>query len=157
MKQEREHWGVLDKLRGTIPDVMRFFVPQLIVQTITQILDGHLARIACDPWAGIGEVIASVQEATRAENAFAFAQDERVAAFGKVKAVNARWLTGDPLLLLSELSGDIDVAASVLPFGVRWDRPITFAAASGEKIEVKGSFMSCCTSRFQTTASSGRV
>ena len=136
MNQELEHWKNLDELRGSVRDVGRLIVPQLITQTLAQILDGHAARSVCDPWAGIGRVMALVQAATQAKNAFAFTRDEREAAFGKAKVENAHWEVGDPVHLLRELSGEIDIMASVLPFGARRDEPETFTTATGESIEL---------------------
>jgi len=137
MKPNAEYWQVLDKLRGSTSDIGRLFVPELILETLMQLLVGRAATTVCDPWAGVGKLIKTVQEATDAETAIAFTQNERELAVGKEFAENIHWQIGAPLSLIAGLQGDVDVLASVLPFGAKVDEALTLINLNGEKIELK--------------------
>ena len=45
---------------------------------------------------------------------------------------------GEPLRLLSTLKADVDVFASILPFGGKCNDPISLRTVGGEAIEVRG-------------------
>ncbi len=124
-------------LPGFGPESGRYNVPQVLLQSLSSILGGRSAHIVCDPWAGLGIIVASVQDATKAGKAFALTQNQGEMALGKLLAGNAEWLLGDSIQMLSQMTEEFDVMASVLPFNHRLGRPITMPTLSGENIELR--------------------
>lgn len=116
------------------------FVPQLLMQVVAKILNGRSADVVCDPWAGLGAMLANVCEATHSTKAFAFTQNTAELALGRALVRNAEWELGEPLQLISSLKSEIDVAASILPFGMKSNRPIVLKGQDGNLIELQGDF-----------------
>ena len=56
--------------------------PQLLMQVVTKILKGRSAEVVCDPWAGLGAMLATVRETTHSTKAFAFTQNTAELALG---------------------------------------------------------------------------
>jgi hypothetical protein len=81
-----------EELPELIPTILKtfvgqagvYYVPHLLVQVLAKILEGRSATVACDPWAGIGTVLATARDAVHATKALAFTQNEAEAALGKV-------------------------------------------------------------------------
>jgi hypothetical protein len=109
--------------------------PKLVRQVVAEILQGQSATVVCDPWAGIGELLAPVSVATHAKKALAFARDE-YGGLGPVLFHAAEWHFGDSLRLLASLKTDLDVVASVLPFE-KSVRAIVLRGLDGHKIELR--------------------
>ena len=114
-----------------------YYVPHLLVQVLSKILEGRSATAACDPWAGIGAVLAAAQEAVHATKALAFTQNEAEAALGRVLVPSADWQVGEPIELLKSLNTDLDVIVSVLPFGAKSNHPLTLLAPDGQSIDLQ--------------------
>lgn len=112
-------------------DAGLYYVPKSILSLLSKLLDERSVEIICDPWAGIGSVLASVQETTQSTKAFALSQNDNEATLGRVLVPSAEWLVGDPRKLLSTLPDNFDVVASVLPFDTRRSKPIEVQAADG--------------------------
>src|SRR5256885_1670491 len=51
-------------------------VPPTVTHFLGKMLDGYRSKVICDPWAGIGELLAAVYEAIKPEKAYAFTQNE---------------------------------------------------------------------------------
>jgi len=114
------------------------FVPQILLDLLPRILlRSHSVDTVCDPWAGFGSLLALVQFTTGAKTAIGFTASEREAGLGSVFGSYAQLRVGDPLQLLSELSGDVDVVVSVLPFGYHQDTPLLMKTETGECVELK--------------------
>jgi hypothetical protein len=111
-----------------------YFAPEVVRQVITTILEGQPAQFICDPWAGPGVIIATIHDATHPKKALALTRSQSEAILGRVFARSVDWQVGDPLQLLSQVSAEIDVAASILPFGTRYHRPAKLATITGEEI-----------------------
>jgi len=130
--------AVIQALSTGSPSAGLYYVPQYILDVIGKLLEGHEVRVVCDPWAGLGAVIAALQVTTLAKKALAFTKNPAEAALGKVLNSIAEWHVGEPLNLLSSLSEEIDVVASVLPFGVR--EQVMLRTADGNEVEVRDSY-----------------
>jgi hypothetical protein len=115
-----------------------YYAPNLLAHVVARILDGRHTAVICDPWAGIGAMLATACAATHAAKALAFTQNESEAALGRVLVNAAKWQVGDPLELLNTLKTDVDIVASILPFGSMSDRTIVLKGLGGNKIEVRG-------------------
>src|SRR5262249_35422981 len=76
-----------------------YYVPQLLRQVVEQILVSRTATIVCDPWAGIGEMLAIVSVATHAGKAVGFTSTPSEAALARVLFHDAEWQLGEPLEL----------------------------------------------------------
>ena len=113
------------------------FVPQLLTQVVTKILKGRSAEVVCDPWAGLGVMLATVREATKSTKAFAFTQNTAEFTLGRALVSNAEWELGEPLQLINSLKSEIDVAASNLPFGMKSNRSIVLTGLNGNLIELQ--------------------
>lgn len=113
------------------------FVPQLLTQVVTKILKGRSADVVCDPWAGLGVMLATIREATHSTKAFAFTQNTAEFTLGRVLVSNVEWELGEPLQLINSLRSGIDVAASNLPFGMKSNRSIALTGLNGNLIELQ--------------------
>lgn len=113
------------------------FVPQLLTQVVTKILKGRSADVVCDPWAGLGVMLATVREATHSTKAFAFTQNTAEFTLGRALVSNAEWELGEPLQLINSMKSKIDVAASNLPFGMKSNRSIVLTGQDGSLIELQ--------------------
>ena len=113
------------------------YVPLVLLELVSQILENQKVRTICDPWAGFGALIAAIQDAKRPEHALGFTSNVPDADVGKIIVETVQWKVGDVLELLSEVNLEFDVIASVLPFGLRSQRPLHAMTASGEEIELK--------------------
>lgn len=113
------------------------YVPQLLTQVITKILKGCSADVVCDPWAGLGVMLATVREATHSTKAFAFTQNTAEFTLGRALVSNAEWELGEPFQLINSLKSRIDVAASNLPFGMKSNRSIALTGQDGDLIELQ--------------------
>jgi hypothetical protein len=133
------------ELPELIPTILKAFgghagyyqVPQLLLQVVEKILEGRSAGAVCDPWAGLGAVLATVRDAAHAAKAFAFTQNEAEFTLGRVLVSAAEWQLGEPLQLLNSLKSDVDVVASILPFGANSDRSIVLTRLDGNQIELR--------------------
>jgi hypothetical protein len=132
-------------LADLIPILLRNFgshagmqhAPPLVLESVAQLLEGRTARTVCDPCAGLGAVMATARAATRASEALAFTRRKEEAALGRVFAGTAEWQVGEPLRLLSALQAEVDVFASILPFGAESNEPLSLTTAAGETIELR--------------------
>ncbi len=116
----------------------QYYVPQLLLAVLEQLLEGRKSRIVCDPCAGIGTVLECVQNASKAEQAYALVMTETEFKFGRVLLPSADWRLGDPCKLLDELPPALDIVASVLPFGVRSYRPLDLKSPDGSMTRIEG-------------------
>ena len=113
------------------------FVPQLLMQVVTKILKGRSAEVVCDPWAGLGAMLATVREATHSTKASAFTQNSAEFVLGRALVSTAEWELGEPLHLINSLKSEIDVAASILPFGMKSNGSIALTGQDGNLIELQ--------------------
>src|ERR1700730_3280727 len=51
-------------------------VPRPLLEVLANLWEGRSANVVCDPWAGLGAVLALVREVTQAPKAFAFTENE---------------------------------------------------------------------------------
>ena len=124
-------------LQGFGREAGLYYVPQRILSVIEKLLDGRSASVVCDPWAGLGIVLASVCEITQATRALDFTKNSSEAELGRVLLSAADWRVGDPCELLSALPEKIDIVASVLPFGARGSKPIEVVTADGTPLTLQ--------------------
>lgn len=115
-----------------------FHVPEWLASAIGELTQDISASAVCDPWAGIGLVVAAVREATQATEVLAYTQADSEAVLGKVLVPEAKWKVGDPLSLLGSMTTrEIDVAASILPWNARAFHPLTVSNVTGESVELR--------------------
>ena len=137
VKMEQKQWETLDKLRGVSTHIEEFFVPNIVLKAVEDLLEGVSARIVCDPWAGVGTLAATVKEITKAERMLVCTRNENAASEGKNIIRYAEWHVNDPLVWLDTLDCDLDVVASVLPFGAKSNRSVTLTTVAGKPIELR--------------------
>src|SRR5438132_5337402 len=77
------------------------YVPTVILKVITQILTNKKSQIVCDPWAGLGAIIAEIEGTLSPGQTLAFTPNHQDAAVGRLIADKAQWRVGDSLELLS--------------------------------------------------------
>lgn len=130
-------WFVADLLRG-FGEIGEYFVPPVILDVASALLEGRSANIACDPWAGFGVLAAQVHEVVNAENTIAFSRNQHSVALGRVLTPQLEWSTGDPLALLEALSQPLDVVAAVLPFGARSSQALDLKDQFGAPLHFAG-------------------
>ena len=113
-----------------------YYVPQLVRRVVEKLLEGRSATVVCDPWAGIGEMLATASVATHATKQLALTTNQSEAALGRILFHAAEWHVGNPLHFLNSLKTDIDVVASLVPFGAKTDT-IALEGLNGSKIDLK--------------------
>ncbi len=123
-------------LNTRICDGGQSYLPEWLARCFTSLSKGISAKTICDPWAGIGILIAALQEATEAQEATAITKSVSNATLGRVLVPQAKWLVGDPLHLVGESPSELDLVASVLPMNVKATHPLKVSLASGQDIEV---------------------
>lgn len=117
-----------------------YYVPQFVLDVIGRLLENYEARTVCDPWAGLGAVIATLQDTTSARKALAFTRNQAEAAVGKVLNPTAEWHVGELLQLLNSLTEEVDVVASVLPFGHGMGKPVMLRTYDGKEVQVRDNY-----------------
>ena len=112
---------------------------RLLLEVVTQILENTKARIICDPRAGFGALIAAIQEVlfiltkrSRLQLTLVTPRSEKLLS----RQFNGQ--LGDALELLANVNSELDVVASVLPFGIISDqRALQLTTATGKNIALK--------------------
>lgn len=94
-----------------------FPIPEWLSTVFSTIVQGRTVNSICDPYARIGLLIGIMQEATKAKSVIAYTLDNSEAALGKVLVGNAEWRVKSPSDLLSSLTDETDIVASILPWG----------------------------------------
>ena len=117
--------------RGVFP------VPQFLLPVFSALIGGRHDKTICDPWAGIGTILATAQEATKAGKAIAIVQDEGNFELGRVLVNSVDWRLGEPLNLLSSLAPDLDLVVSIPPFGARSGRTLAVQGLDGKDVEMR--------------------
>ena len=111
----------------------------LLFPIISALLDGHHGRVICDPWAGIGTLLALAQEATKADEAIAIVPNDDDFQLGRALMGSARWELGDPLDVLQTLPGEFDAVVSIPPIGLKSERTLRIKGATGEMLDIRDS------------------
>jgi hypothetical protein len=116
--------------RGVFP------VPPLLLPVISALIQDRHDKTICDPWAGIGTILASVQETTKAKSAIAIVQNRADFELGKVLLSSAEWHLGDPLELLSSKVPELHLVVSIPPFGAKGSHPLVLQGVDGKDVEL---------------------
>ncbi|MFH1931749.1 MAG: hypothetical protein ABIN18_09205 [Pseudomonadota bacterium] len=114
-----------------------FLAPDWLTSVFSALVQGRTVNIICDPWAGIGLLLGVMQEATQAKTVLAFVPNRSNAVLGKALVGNAEWQVGSPIDLLSSQNNEIDLVASLLPWGAKASQPLTVRDLSGNDIVVR--------------------
>jgi hypothetical protein len=112
-------------------------VPSLVLEVLDELLRGQSGGTVCDPWAAFGELLANVGKFTSASKALAFTQHDHEFALGSVLLGEAEWKLGDPIVSLQSMKGALDLAVSILPFGLKTDRSVTLSRSDGTSVELR--------------------
>jgi hypothetical protein len=128
--------STLALLISTLPHSRINFIPQFLVDVIRELVRDKTARVVCDPWARFGVVVAAIQETISPEVALAFTPSVDDAAVGHAIGNTVQWQVGEPIQLLAALS-EINIACSVLPFGLRSQRPLTLTDTGGNTHDLR--------------------
>lgn len=114
----------------------QFYVPEWLARAFAALTEGMSPKTICDPWAGIGFLVAVLREASGASDALAITQNSGEHTLGKVLVPQADWQLGDPLLVLGKDNKALDVVASILPMGARAQHPLKVTLSSGQAVEL---------------------
>ncbi len=135
-----------DQLEDLIPTILQTFggrnaghlhIPSVLSDVVAKLLEGRSAKNVCDPWAGLGTMLAIAQRATSSPRCIAFNLNASEGELGKALFPQAEWSIGQPLNLLSELKDSINVFVSCLPFGARTNESLELTDTSGNSVEIK--------------------
>lgn len=110
--------------------------PEWLGTVFSTIVQGRIANSICDPYARIGLLIGIIQETTRAKSTIAFTPMNFEAIIGKVLVDNAEWGVGNSINLLSSLNKELDIAASILPWGVKTQKKLKINTLDGHEVEL---------------------
>lgn len=116
-----------------------YLVPGIILHAISTLLTGQNATAVFDPWAGCGELLATVSKTTGAIRELAFTRNMSEFEAGKTLAPSINWHLGDPLALIGTLNEEFDVVASIPPFNTKSDHPVSISSTDGTPVELKDS------------------
>jgi len=137
-----------DKLAELMPILIQSFVgdqfgslhiPPLLLSILAKILEGRSAKIICDPWAGLGGMLAIAQSVVPAANCIAFNTNALELKLATALFPQAQWSLGQPLMLLEKLESPIDIGVSCLPFGARSKETLTITGTKGNPVELRDS------------------
>ena len=135
-----------DQLPELIPTILQslgghhsghLHIPPILSDLITKLLEGRSARTLCDPWAGLGTMLAIAQRAMPASRCIAFNTSASEGKLAKALFPLAHWTIGEPLRLLETLGTPIDIVVSCLPFGARTSETLTLADTAGNPVELR--------------------
>jgi len=130
LKQNTEFLEALRRTLGTHQ------VPSLLKQVVELILESRSATTVCDPSAGLGELLSTVVSTTNPRTVFAFTRADTEAALGRVLLPRADWQSGNPLKLLDSLTIQLDLVASIVPFGMKRESLLVESESIGSEIEL---------------------
>lgn len=135
-----------DQLSELIPTILQTFgghhsghlhLPPVLSDIVTKLLEGRSARTLCDPWAGLGTMLAIAQRSAPASRCIAFNTNASEGKLAKAIFPQAEWTIGEPLKLLETVATPIDIVVSCLPFGVRSSDTLTLADTAGNPVELR--------------------
>ncbi len=132
-------WFVADLLRG-LSSGGEHFVPPTLLGVVRGLLEGTRAKLAVDPWAGVGVLAAVVQEASQAAHTIAHGTSPGTLALAKALTPQLDWRLAritDPLAFLGDLPGSIDIAACIPPMGMKAPVPIEIASPGGPTVKTR--------------------
>ncbi|MBI5947510.1 MAG: hypothetical protein HY875_05190 [Chloroflexi bacterium] len=112
-------------------------LPPALIDVVRQLLEGRSAKVACDPWAGLGALAELVKDVTHAQQSIACAQSPTGDALGRLLAPELDWRSGDfadPLSFLQSFDDPIDIVASVLPYDVRAPQALEVPGDAGSTV-----------------------
>lgn len=145
---------VMEKLRGLPVDEgakLRAAIQQLLLHQgavpaapllfpiVTALVKGRNDKAICDPWAGMGALLAIVQAETGAKEALAITRNEEELGLGKVLVGSAQWEMADPLQVLSTTAREFGVVVSIPPFNMRSGQLLRIADTTGNVFELQDS------------------
>jgi len=113
-------------------------VPEVVLDVVRTLLAGHSADTACDPWADLGVLAATVHDVTNARKTFA--NEPLIGNLPLAQALTPQleWRAEDALAFLAAEGESFDVVASVLPMGLRLQTSIEFPTKSGDRLQLSG-------------------
>lgn len=124
--------------------IVRFFgdrgvfpVPPLLLPIVSALVKDRHPKTICDPWAGIGTLLATVRETTEAPTAIAIVENEADFSLGKVLVNSADWKVGDPLDILSSHVPEVDLVVSIPPFGTANSNTLALQGLDNKAIELR--------------------
>lgn len=135
-----------EQLPELIPAILQAFgghnvghlqIPPVLSDVVAKLLEGRSTQSLCDPWAGLGTMLAIAQRTISSPRCIAFNRNVSEGELAKALFPQAEWRIGQPLKLLSELDDPIDVFVSCLPFGARTNESLEFVDTSGNQVELK--------------------
>ena len=135
-----------DELPEFMPILIQFFVgdqsgslhiPPVLANVVAKILEGRSAEIICDPWAGLGHMLAIAQSVIPAARCIAFNANAPELKLAKALLPQAQWSLGEPLMLLEKLRSTIDIVVSCLPFRARSRKPLTIIDTERNPVELR--------------------
>ena len=91
------------------------FLPDWLERVFIALVEGNLPKVICDPWAGIGILIEVLREATQSEDCIAITANHSEFLLGKGLTPKVTWQNGDPVELISQMTKELDLVASILP------------------------------------------
>jgi hypothetical protein len=113
-------------------------VPDWLATVFGALAEEKEPKSICDPWAGVGFLIETLRETCRPSLAIAFNNNQSEFDLGNSLTPEVKWLPGDPLILLRSSGEEIDLVASILPFGAKSNLPLDLPSSSGESIQISG-------------------
>ena len=135
-----------DQLPELIPTILQTFggphgghlhLPPVLSDVLPKLLAGRSAQTLCDPWAGIGAMLAIAMRSVTASTCIAFNVNAPEGVLAKALFPQAEWTIGQPLKLLETLIEPIDIAVSCLPIGARTSESLTLTNTAGNPVELK--------------------
>jgi hypothetical protein len=113
-----------------------FNLPPVLSDILPRLLEGRSAGTLCDPWAGLGMMLAIAQRAVGASRCVAFNNNASQGTLAKAFFPHAEWTIGQPLALIETMLEPIDIVVSCLPFGAKTNEKLTLPDTAGNQVEL---------------------
>src|ERR1700733_12411542 len=98
-------------------------------------IDRHDKSI-CDPWAGIGTILASVQETTKAKSAIGTFEESSSRGSPKCHSAELSRTFPSSKSALFWTMAELDLVVSIPPFGAKGGRPLVLQGGDGKDVEL---------------------
>lgn len=108
------------------------YLPAWLVDAMCALAQRAAPKSICDPWAGLGFLVAGLREACLPERALAFTQNPAEQELGRILVPRVEWHLGEAVRALEAMEERFDLLASVLPMSARAPQPMRVVLPSGE-------------------------
>ena len=117
------------------------FIPPLILETMTQLLQRQPINLIADPCANLGALISILEYYLKPKIAFGCSPKLSDTSIGNVWAKNVRIDCSDPLVWIESLDFELDAVVSIITLQAKQPKEIKIKSPDGEVIVISGGLL----------------